>query len=54
LIVCRDHVRCASTRRFRAIRTTIAATHGGEIRFARSALGGLGVELDLPAGLPIG
>jgi signal transduction histidine kinase len=27
----------------------IAATHGGEVRFARSALGGLRVELDLPA-----
>jgi two-component system OmpR family sensor kinase len=28
----------------------VAATHGGEVRFARSPLGGLRVELDLPAG----
>lgn len=28
----------------------IAATHGGAVRFRRSALGGLGVELTLPAG----
>jgi signal transduction histidine kinase len=28
----------------------IAATHGGRVRFARSALGGLHVAIDLPAG----
>jgi signal transduction histidine kinase len=28
----------------------IVANHGGEVRFARSALGGLRVELILPAG----